>query len=184
MQPDPETGRLALIEDGDGDATGAVRVTNKTDEELVIALEVLAARVGPDGTPILGGSAAIADRVRLAKDTVTLGPGAAEVVEVTLESGDSPSDATSAAVVASPAFASDDAPAVLARVGLVLTVRPGDPMAATAVGESGIPVWLTWVALALAVTVLGSVVRTFVRRGRRQAPKRPSPASSDHVCHA
>lgn len=172
LTPAGSQARTALHEDvrpGHSKAD-AVRLFNKTDAPLTLALSVQGASLDAAGHVQLGGTGGAAGWVRLAKSTVTLAPKASAVIGVVVDAPRTmPAHESTAAVVAEPVPAGSSDVAVVQRVALMVYVRtpPGSPLKA-ALG------WAAWVAVLL---LAGVVVFAVSGRGLRR--RRPAPPALD-----
>jgi hypothetical protein len=130
----------------------AVRLWNKTDKPLTLALSVQGASLDAGGSVKLGGTGGASGWVRLGQSSVTLAPGASASVPLVVQAPRTmPSGTATAAVVAEPAGSGG---AVVQRVALMVYVSApsGSPLRA-ALG------WIVWIAVALVVLVAGWALR-------------------------
>lgn len=154
-------------------ATTRLRVWNKTDRPLTLALGVMPASVKADGTPSLGGDRTPVGWVRVTDAPVRLAGREARVVDVRVHAPDPlPAGIHTVAVLAQVQGAGA-APAVLERVGVVMELAraPGAP--SRAVSVAGVPLWLAVLALAFLGGAAGMLVRHRRRISARGTPRLP-----------
>lgn len=131
----------------------AVRVWNKSDGAVTVALTVVPATVSPDGPASLEGDTEPVRWVSLAEEEIHLAPGEDRTLDVLVEGPRHLEDRPrTVAVVAQAADAGSsagaDSPAVLQRLALIAYLEP------VAGGVPGLGL-LPWVAGALALAVAG-----------------------------
>ncbi|HZT66159.1 MAG TPA: hypothetical protein VFA11_10260 [Acidimicrobiales bacterium] len=148
-----------------GQPTGDdVTVWNRTAHELTLDLSVVAAHLGPDGHPVLGGDPRPATWVHLGQSVVTLAPHGQQTIAVNVVTPRRlPHLPASAAIIATPEHASAAPVSVVVRLGVMvsITAAGGAPLRAP-LGMIG------WVALGLLLAAgLGAAIRGVTRRAAR-----------------
>lgn len=157
-----DDGRLHLELRAGETTTGRVKVWNKTDAPLTLALRVVAAELGEDGRVSLGGDGAGVDWVRLEPDEVRLAGGQERVVEVRATAPRKIDDEVGVvAIQVEPAVVAGDAPpAVLQRLALTTYLEPDEDSLIASLGP------FPWIALAVLLVVATALVRSALRRRR------------------
>lgn len=154
--------RTALHEDvrPGGRVDDAVRVWNKTDQPVTLAVSVQGASLGADGKVSLGGTGGASPWVRVGMRSVTVQPRGSVDVPVVVETPrNMPAGTSTAAVVVEPSNASTSDSAVVQRLALMVYVQApsGSPL------RAALP-WIVWVAVALLAVAVGLVVRRSLSR--------------------
>lgn len=138
-------------------STGELRVWNKQDTPLRLALSVAPARVDDEGRASLGGDEPAVEWVSIEPATVELDPGGERTVEVRV---DAPrkldGDTRTVAVVAQPSV-DGDAPAVLQRLAITTFLEPDED---SLIASLGVFPWIAAAVLLLAVALLARRVRS------------------------
>jgi hypothetical protein len=144
------------VEDG-------VRIWNKTDEPVTVALAVQGAMIDSKGKVSLGGNEGAVSWVRLSTSRITLAPRGSAVVPVSVHAPRNlPRAEATAAVMAERVSAGAADVAVVQRVALMVYVKApaGSPLRA-ALG------WIAAVAVGLLVVVMAYGLRIRQLRNRR-----------------
>lgn len=177
---DGEARRTLAVPAEGGAFRDAVRIYNRTDEEIVVTLYPASVERQPDGVLAVGfrgqdleGPAA---GITLDQGEVRLDPRAAAVVPVSIRVPDDPPSAPLGAVVAQERGSSEGGETgidLVQRVALLVhTAEPGGPVAATPVDE-GFAGPLPWAIAALGAAVASLAVLAWRRRSDEPADEVP-----------
>lgn len=162
VKPSPD-GRLHITTRAGATSTGQLRLFNKTDAPLTIALTVSPATVDAGGQASLGGDATPVKWIEL-PSKVALEPRQSQLIEVKVRAPRKlPAKDAAVAVVAEPELAAaGDAPAVLERVAVTTLLEPDEGSLIASLG------WYPWLALALLLAVAAWTAKR-ARSRRRSA---------------
>lgn len=154
-------GRLHIRIEAGERSTGKVRVWNKTTEPMRLRLSIVPATVDEDRSVKLGGDDEPVGWTSVKPGTVELPPGGDATAEVAVQAPRRlDGDTKTVAVVAEPAAAPGEAPAVLQRLAVTTYLEPDEDSLIASLGP------FPWIA----GVVLIAVVVALVLRARRREP--------------
>lgn len=154
-------GRLHIPIKAGETSSGELRLFNKTDAPLTIALSVSPAQVDDEGSASLGGDATPVGWVELSEDQVALAPREERRIDVRVQAPRQlPGERAVVAIVAEPQ-AAGDAPAVVQRVAVTTLLEPDKDSLVASLG------WYPW----LAALLLAIVVALALYRARYATPR-------------
>lgn len=154
-------GRLHIPIKAGETSSGQLRLFNKTDGPLTIALSVSPAQVDGEGSASLGGDATAVAWVELSEVQVALAPREERTIDVRVQAPRQlPAERAVVAIVAEPQ-AAGDAPAVVQRVAVTTLLEPDKGSLVASLG------WYPW----LAALLLAIVVALTLFRARYATPR-------------